>query len=1145
MKFKRFLAIAIFSLLSFQGHATHLLGGEIVWKCKPNGKYQFFLTIYRECGSGFVGNLYNAQSLSTNFGTTISCAYISTVDVVPTCYTGSEICAPGASGTGRMQKFSYRSGDIVLAGSPPVGGWSFGWYDFARPASVQNLAGAGGLGYYLRATMYPYTPPGSITPLSGGTAANPTCYDSSPNFLEDPQVVACANQDVVYNNLGYDPDLDSLHYFWANPLTTAAGASAPWAPGYSTTNQLPSSAGSTAAVLDSDVGTITFNSALTGSFATCVGIEAWRCNQLVGEIYRDIPVFTRTCLPPTGASCAAGYNPVPPEFYFTTDSSLAVPTILSPVTNIVGDTVAYRTEGFPGDTIRFTMRAVDPYVHPDCTPQKISMEARGGNLSSAANYNNANTCLFNPPCATIVPTGTSTSLTNVSGTLDAKFNWFLECNHLFYQEYICGSLKSDYEFYFKISDDQCPVPLTAYAKLLVKVKNYMPGIPNIDNTCIQQDDNGVTFDWVNNPDTGFNWDFYIINHIDTLGNTSVVDTIYDWATQTYTHTGADPNAVNGYTIQVGGGCGLLSDPSPVLQNIRVGLQAFPPPPNSSIAQIDWNPWMRGNDSTSYDVWVEAPISSGNWTQLGTTMDTTWTDTVAFCGEWLNYEVRYGASCVSSSDSGFFSDKTPPAPIVFDSVTVAGGNLAAMSWEASSDSDVVYYRIYRRDNSGFLQPVDSILASDYATSMPYIYQLSNAENESEEYVITAIDSCGNQSSVGNTIPSSTMYLFLGIDPCDGYARVRWNTYKTWTQTQPKEYNLYCDITDPLGGVISGVLLKGGTLDTTFNHYGIINGYSYCYYVRAVDTTGTITSTSNKICNSSAVVQGSKVLYLGRASVTSQNGIDLYAYIDKDADVIDYQIQRADAEIGPYLTIGNVAKPALGPWEVKFIDYTADPLNRKYFYRIASRDSCGALDTLSNLGTNMLLDVEAIGNLSNTLTWTHYREFDAGVEEYKIYRSIDGGSSFALAATTTDSVYNDDIKPYSNSKGKFCYYIKAIAKDGLIPWRDEFGEKFNARSNVACAVHKARLWVPSAFSPNSDVIENRKWKPQGVFARPDSYTLLVMNRWGQEVFRTSDLNESWDGKVNGDPAAIGIYTYYIKYRSIEDVPVEERGTFTILN
>ncbi|MDG1349453.1 MAG: hypothetical protein P8P80_00015, partial [Crocinitomicaceae bacterium] len=520
MMFKRFLAIAMLSLISFQGYATHLLGGEIVWKCKPNGKYQFTLTLYRECGSP-VQISTNPQTLVNNTGTLISCAYIGTDNVVPTCYTGAEPCQAGAglSGLGRMQKYTFRSGDIVLAGTPPPAGWTFSWSNCCRPQSVDNIVNAGSKAYYLRATMYPYTPPGSTSPLSGGTTANPTCYDSSPNFLEDPQVVACSSQDVVYNNLGYDPDLDSLYYIWADPLIAAA-TSAPWETGYSTTSQLPSISPSTAAILDNNIGTITFNSAENGSFATCLGIEAWRCNQKVGEIFRDIPVVVRSCLPPSGALCAASYNPIPPELNFTTDSSLAAPTVLSPVTNIAGDTVAYQTEGFPGDTIRFTMRAVDPWVHPNCTPQKISMEARGGNLSSAANYGNASICLFNPPCATIVPTGTSTSLSNVSGTLDAKFNWYLECNHLFYQEYICGSLKSDYEFYFKITDDQCPVPLTSYAKLLVKVKNYMPGIPNIDNTCIQQDDNGVTFDWVNNPDTGFNWDFYVINHIDTLGNTS-------------------------------------------------------------------------------------------------------------------------------------------------------------------------------------------------------------------------------------------------------------------------------------------------------------------------------------------------------------------------------------------------------------------------------------------------------------------------------------------------------------------------------------------------------------------------------------------------------------------------------------------------
>ena len=94
---------------------------------------------------------------------------------------------------------------------------------------------------------------------------------------------------------------------------------------------------------------------------------------------------------------------------------------------------------------------------------------------------------------------------------------------------------------------------------MVEVLNCMPRNVNVDNTCISQDPvtGAVTFDWVNDADTGFNFDYYIINHIDTMGNTTVVDTIYDWATQTYTHTSADPNAKNAYTIQTAGGCGLF------------------------------------------------------------------------------------------------------------------------------------------------------------------------------------------------------------------------------------------------------------------------------------------------------------------------------------------------------------------------------------------------------------------------------------------------------------------------------------------------------------------------------------------------------------------------------------------------------------
>ena len=1143
---KIFLTLAML-LVSLQGMATHVYGGELVWKCLPNGKFKFFLTMYRDCGGTDYGAMNHTITTNAPCGNFIVNRVVPDQFVAPVCFssttTAQAQCAAtgfGNYGTGTLQKIVFESTELTINGSPPASGWYFYHEIFARPSQLTN--GGSNQNFIARATMYPYTAPGTTGPAN----TNP-CFDSSPDFLEDPALLAVTNSETVYNNLGYDPDLDSLYYEWADPLIVFPSTPISWNAGYSSSSPLPAGNGSSGAILVGETGEISFTSAQAGSFVTCLKVESWRCGQKIGEIFRDIPISILSQANPPGL-CAATYQPGPPLLTLTPDASLVTPTVLTPITNLSGDTIAYQTSAYPGDTIKFEVLASDPYPNPNCNAQIITLSAAGGNLSSAANYGNVSNCLFNPPCATLTSKNTGTYAGSFSSAQinKADFEWKIDCNHLFYQEFQCGALKSDYDFYFRMIDDQCPINEFSYAKVTVKVLNYMPRNVEINNACISQDPltGAVSFDWVNNVDTGFNYDYYLINHIDALGNTTVVDTIKDWSVQSYTHVGANPNEVNKYFIQTGGGCGLITPPSDTIQNIRVGLQAFPPPPNSSIARLDWNRWLLGDTSTNYAIWVEAPANSNQWTQLGTTKDTSWIDTVAFCGSWLNYQVRYNTTCESSLDSGFFSDKTEPNRILFDSVTVAGGNIASIAWQQSNDSDVVYYRILREDNNGFPVPVDSVLSANWAISMPWTYALSNAANQSEKYWIQAVDSCGNYSSLGTTTPSSTIYLQIGIDPCDGYARLRWNSYKEWTQTQPLEYNLYADITDPTGGIITGVLLKGGNLDTTFNHYGILNGFSYCYYVRAVDTTGTITSTSNRVCNSSAVVQGSKVLYLGRATVNSQNGVNMYAYIDKDADVIDYQVQRADDEIGPYLTIGSVVKPSLGPWEVKFVDYTADPMSRRYYYRITSRDSCGSLDTVSNIATNILLNAEAVGNLTCAITWSAYRDFDAGVDAYDVYRSINGGNSFTYVTSTEDTSFIDDIKPFTNSKGKYCYYVKAIAKDGLIPWRDEFGEKFNARSNVACAVHKARLWFPTAFSPNSDVVENRIWKPQGVFARPDSYTMFIMDRWGQEVFRTNVIEQGWDGKTNGKDALMGMYTYYVKYRSIEDVPIEERGNFSLL-
>ena len=72
MNLKRLFVVIALTLFSVQGSASHLLGGEIIWRCKPNGKYQFTLVLYRDCGGIALGT--NAQTIAHNAGVAISAA---------------------------------------------------------------------------------------------------------------------------------------------------------------------------------------------------------------------------------------------------------------------------------------------------------------------------------------------------------------------------------------------------------------------------------------------------------------------------------------------------------------------------------------------------------------------------------------------------------------------------------------------------------------------------------------------------------------------------------------------------------------------------------------------------------------------------------------------------------------------------------------------------------------------------------------------------------------------------------------------------------------------------------------------------------------------------------------------------------------
>ena len=68
----------------------------------------------------------------------------------------------------------------------------------------------------------------------------------------------------------------------------------------------------------------------------------------------------------------------------------------------------------------------------------------------------------------------------------------------------------------------------------------------------------------------------------------------------------------------------------------------------------------------------------------------------------------------------------------------------------------------------------------------------------------------------------------------------------------------------------------------------------------------------------------------------------------------------------------------------------------------------------------------------------------------------------------------------------------------------------------------LLLPNAFSPNNDGV-NDFWGITGLGI--NTIYLRVYNRWGEKVFETHNLADTWDGKYKGFNCEIGVYAYYL--------------------
>lgn len=1116
---KRGILLSLLFLFSWMASmASHLMGGEITWECQGSGNYIFRMKLYRDC-NGIPGpttvtlNVYNHPTVSS-----ISLNLVNQAEISPQCNAAGPTisCAAAQSQpswpnsttpvAGAVEEFIYESAPTALTGVPPAQGWIFTYTNCCRNASISNLnVVPPSDGFTLRAVMYPYN----------GQNAGP-CFDSSPQFLESPKTIICTGYPYTYNHNAMDPELDSLTYSWAEPLDDylltgtfnppTNPSPIPFQTGYSVNSPLPGTAANpnnVPATLNPSTGEISYTSFTTGNFITVVKVSAYKCGQLVAEVYREIQVVLLPC----------GSNSPP---------SVTAP-FMDPNTNLY---TLYADTVMAGDLVTFTVTGTDPQLLPNGNPQTLTIEATGSQFG--AGYTSTTSGCLNPPCATLTPPPPVTS----PGTASTSFSWQTDCNHIATNTN-CNTFSNTYNFVIKTQDDFCPAPAINIATISITVL-ALPIMPSPELRCIAVGSNGdATLTWLTPPDPGGTFNSYHIYASNSpSGPFTVVDSIFSYTQTSYTHVGANANAgPKYYFIKSRSGCNGIMYQAPV--DTLASMYLTVANPNNGTAVLNWNAMSSPSLPTAsgwYRIYREYP--SGTWTFIDSTQSLTYIDTITICSAPINYRIEMddasGCTSVSSVAGGVFQDMIIPATPVLDSISVSQpGNLAMLGWEPSAATDAVGYVIYKFVN-GSWTAIDTVYGY---SSTSYTNALSNAGNTAEMYCISAFDSCGNISSLG--FAQTSIYTTVTPDICSGIHELRWTKYRNM-QAGVAGYNILVSVD---GGPFT-LLGTNIAADTVYVNSGLNDLSTYCYVIQAFNNAGTITASSNEACAVAIIPQQPQYSYMKYATVKPSGEVLISCYVDVAPAISSYKVMRSQDPASGYTQVGTI--PYAGTPFISYVDNTAKTGESSYYYQVIAVDSCGNEGIITNIGRTILLEAVANEDMTNSLTWNDYEQWLGGVSSYNVYRGIDGIFNPVPIAnvpyTGGPNSYTDDISVYLQGEGVFSYYVEALEGAG-----NTYLFADTSHSNRAVALQDAQVFIPNAFVPSG---LNTIFKPVNVYVNTEDYDFLIFNRWGEVIFETHDPSQGWDGTYKGHKADGGVYVYWLKYMTSRGEYIERKGSVTLL-
>lgn len=277
-------------------------------------------------------------------------------------------------------------------------------------------------------------------------------------------------------------------------------------------------------------------------------------------------------------------------------------------------------------------------------------------------------------------------------------------------------------------------------------------------------------------------------------------------------------------------------------------------------------------------------------------------------------------------------------------------------------------------------------------------------------------------------------------------------------------------------------------------------------------------SNEVRVDPASIPPPKPLFPAVATYPFDTGVEEVQFIiSTDTPKASYNFYRSVNGMSPYTLVGSSPTNA-------FTDTNVDPNNEFYCYKYTYLDDCGNESEQSDPYCTIQLGSNAAGQLD----WTPFEIpniSSSGQVTYNI-EFIDVNGNTRVVSTTSNLQESVEAIIASTNEPSASFRVLAtqgVTLDNGLPFL------FTSRSNVYTFNLPSAAFIPSAFTPNGDGI-NDTFKPASRFVMSGS--MIIYDRWGSIIFETSDLNIGWDGtEISGSRLApVGTYTY--KIQTVDD-------------